>query len=1256
MQPIKLEIFLDDKTLAGMKSVEGNIAATEAVTKQMIDHLKVQLKELEAQYKVLQKQGLAGDREMADIQAMQGAIGGLKEQLKELQKIKQQTNETPIMGGDPAPKLNSVRMSMQQIARELPALAMGPQMFFLAISNNIPMFTDAVENARKEYERLTAAGQKATPVWKQLLKSLISWQTAMAAAITLTVVYGREIGEWVKGLFKAKDATLDLLAAEQEMALARIKASDSIKKERTELNLLHAKLKDTSLSTKERTAAINEWMKRYPEYANILDGENINLSKLESAYKALNKEIYANAVARHYMDKVADLSVKKEKKEIKRLNQKATLMKAQQAYEAAMNVYNNSTGQARNGAAINVERTEEALQKQQKIYDDIVKNVQTYNDNITVISNHIKTNDLFPQPKEGTYDYWNQQQERAEGVLKEIKSDVKKTLDDASKEGKDLFSLGIDKSIVETYKQATDELAKAKKELNIYDFKDKKQTEKSQTEYQNELVDARIRAQQKIEAARISVMAEGREKRKAIARKEYDDTLAAIDKEERDTLAKQEKAGKAGRKVTPEEVRQVKDDAAIQRNLAAMQYMQDSYNIEKEWRDKDRQAWIDYNKEYGTYQEKRLAITRDYALKIGKAETGGEKASLEKKRDNDLKELDFGEFKKTVNLADVFGNLDEQSTDALSVLRDRLKEYINGAARDLRPSDLKELQNALSQIDLKLADRKPFRELKHSMEEYGKSQEAVEKAQADLNAVMTGGQVITGIYRDETGKLVTGLLTQEQAEKNLAAAQNNRLKKQVALAQSLQAVAGEMSSYGQAADTIISTLENFGVDMDENVKGVVEGFNAMSEGISQFAQSLLSMDVGGMISGVVNTVGGAIKSIGSLFGADWGGERSERRYQQAKERYESYMDVLDRVIAKQKELVASMDEDNLENATNSYKKAGELLQKQEDYAREMGKSYLKAGASKGFLGIGSKASHGTKQRENISSSAWAQARQALGSDFDKYDIGSGRMTGLFDLSYEQLVKLRDEATGFWSELHEDTRMYLEQIIESEEAWQEVQEARKEALTGLTFDSLRSSFLDVLMDMDSSAEDFADNFEKYMQRAMLNSMLSGSYNERLKEWYDSFGKAMEEKTERSGKGFLGIGNKVVTEEAGVLNEDEYGDLQEKWNKIVEDALKERDALKELMGWKGDGETGSSQSGRAGTFTTMTQEQGTKLEGLFTSLQDHASGMHRLLDDLKKGRDADHEIFLQIAENTAYCKLLEDILDILTSKDRDGWKTI
>ena len=1210
MQPIKLEIFLDDRTLAGMKSAEGNIAALESFNRQMVERLQGELKQLERQYRQLQKQGLAGDRELADIQALKGVIGGLKDEIKAYEAAKRQAGETPLVAHDPAPKLNQVRMTMAQIARELPSLAMGPQMFFLAISNNIPMFTDAVSNARKEYELMTAAGKKATPVWKQVAASLFSPQTALAALITLTVVYGKEIGEWIKGLFGGKNAMDELRESMRETYEVEKEANATFVKSRFEMDRVIKSVKEFKGSKEEERKKVTELNRTYGEtfgYYQTLSEWYDTLMKKSSDYIEV---LVLEQKARKWLDKAVEESDKADK------------LKAEGAeshrpwFGAGGKIHKffggGSTDQFGSDPASVVYN-----KKLKDIYDaeeDALKRAEEFQDKAARIKEGTNINTVVS------------------GSVEELESSI-------AEKRKALKKL----TNKEDYEAAMKVIEAEEKKQETITGKKNKDGGRNASDYQDALSDARLRAQRKLEDARIALMAEGSAKRKALLRQEYEQTLAAIDKEERELLSRLEKSKKAGNPVAPGEADRIRQDASSQRVVAGVQYMQDVYDEEKQFREKDRQAWIDYNREYGSYQEKRLAITQDYALKIAAAETEGEKAMLKRRREDELKELDFGEFKKTVNLADVFGNLDTQSTESLSALRDKLKEYISGAAKELRPSDLKQLQDALTNIDLKLADRKPFRELKRSMDEYAKAQETVQKAQEDLNTVMAGGKVITGQYRDETGKLVTGLLTQEQAEKKLTEAQENRRRKRTAMAQSLQGVAGEMSSYGQAADDVVSMLEGFGVSVDENAKRVIEGFNTMSEGIGQFANSMLSGDIGGMISGVVNTAGGFVKTLGSLFGTDWGGQRSERRYQQAKERYESYMAVLDKVIAKQKELVASMETDTLANANNSYKKAGELLQQQEEYAREMGKAYLNAGASKGFLGIGSKASHGTKQREGISSTAWEQARRVLGSDFSK--VADGRMTGLFDLSYEKLVELRDEATGFWSELHEDTRKYLEQIIESEEAWQEVQETRKEAMTGISFESVRSSFLDMLMDMDSSTADFADNFEKYMQRAMLNSMLSESYNERLRKWYDSFAEAMEEKTEwRTGQGRRGRNRyKVTTEAAGVLSQTEYDALKESWDSIVSDALAERDAMKEIFGWQGD--PASSQSGRSGAFTTMTQEQGTLLEGLFTSLQDHASGMHKLLEELAKSRKEDHDLLVSIVENTAYCRYLESINEIM-----------
>lgn len=1210
MQPIKLEIFLDDRTLAGMKSAEGNIAALESFNRQMVERLQGELKQLERQYRQLQKQGLAGDRELADMQALKGVIGGLKDEIKAYEAAKRQAGETPLVAHDPAPKLNQVRMTMAQIARELPSLAMGPQMFFLAISNNIPMFTDAVSNARKEYELMTAAGKKATPVWKQVAASLFSPQTALAALITLTVVYGKEIGEWIKGLFGGKNAMDELRESMRETYEVEKEANATFVKSRFEMDRVIKSVKEFKGSKEEERKKVTELNRTYGEtfgYYQTLSEWYDTLMKKSSDYIEI---LVLEQKARKWLDKAVEESDKADKL-------KAEGVESHRPWFGAGGKIHKFFG----GGSTDRFGSDPALVAYNKMLKDI------YDAEENALKRAEEFQDKAARIKEGT------------NINTVVSGSVEELENSIAEKRKALKKL----TNKEDYEAAMKVIEAEEKKLGTITGKKNKDGGRNASDYQDALSDARLRAQRKLEDARIALMAEGSAKRKALLRQEYEQTLAAIDKEERELLSRLEKSKKAGNPVAPGEADRIRQDASSQRVVAGVQYMQDVYDEEKQFREKDRQAWIDYNREYGSYQEKRLAITQDYALKIAAAETEGEKAMLKRRREDELKELDFGEFKKTVNLADVFGNLDAQSTEALSALRDKLKEYISGAAKELRPSDLKQLQDALTNIDLKLADRKPFRELKRSMDEYANAQGTVQKAQEDLNTVMAGGKVITGLYRDETGKLVTGLLTQEQAEKKLTEAQENRRRKRTAMAQSLQGVAGEMSSYGQAADDVVSMLEGFGVSVDENAKRVIEGFNTMSEGIGQFANSMLSGDIGGMISGVVNTAGGFVKTLGSLFGTDWGGQRSERRYQQAKERYESYMAVLDKVIAKQKELVASMETDTLANANNSYKKAGELLQQQEEYAREMGKAYLNAGASKGFLGIGSKASHGTKQREGISSTAWEQARRVLGSDFSK--VADGRMTGLFDLSYEKLVELRDEATGFWSELHEDTRKYLEQIIESEEAWQEVQETRKEAMTGISFESVRSSFLDMLMDMDSSTADFADNFEKYMQKAMLNSMLSESYNERLRKWYDSFAEAMEEKTEwRTGQGRRGRNRyKVTTEAAGVLSQTEHDMLKDSWDSIVNDALAERDAMKEIFGWQGD--PASSQSGRSGAFTTMAQEQGTLLEGLFTSLQDHASGMHKLLEELAKSRKEDHDLLVSIAENTAYCRYLESINEIM-----------
>ena len=265
MQPIKLEIFLDDKTLAGMKSAEGNIAALESFNRQMVERLQGELKQLERQYKQLQKQGLAGDRELADIQALKGVIGSLKDEIKAYEAAKRQANETPLVAHDPAPKLNQVKMTMAQIARELPSLAMGPQMFFLAISNNLPIFTDELARARKEYDELQKSGKKGTPVWKQVLSSLFSWQTAMTTGIMLLVMYGDEIWDWTKNLFSAKKGVDEFNISLKEMTEIEKDGRAQMVRTRFELKSVIDEIKNFTGSKEQEKAKVEELNRKYGE-------------------------------------------------------------------------------------------------------------------------------------------------------------------------------------------------------------------------------------------------------------------------------------------------------------------------------------------------------------------------------------------------------------------------------------------------------------------------------------------------------------------------------------------------------------------------------------------------------------------------------------------------------------------------------------------------------------------------------------------------------------------------------------------------------------------------------------------------------------------------------------------------------------------------------------------------------------------------------------------------------------------------------
>ena len=1130
----------------------------------------------------------------------------------ELNAAEQATGRFQRNVGNYSSAFNGLGMSIQQIARELPSATMGINMFFLAISNNLPIFFDEVQKARKEYAAYLAELskgnkdiQKVAPVWKQLAAGIFSWNTALVVGITLLTAYGKEIFDYIGGLFSAKSALLDLLTAEQEMALARKEAVKSTAKERVELDILYNKLKNVSLSAKERTAAINEWLHKYPQYANILENEKVNLGNLESAYRTLSKEIYANAVARNYADKMADLSVKKEKEEMKRLVQKATLMKAEAQVELAEKEQEAALQARRQGlygsgnrvsvANDNLSAANKNLEKQQKIYDDIVKNVKTYDDNLVAISNHINTLDLFPQPQQGTYEYWTQQKQRAESVLKEIKSDVKRTLDDAFKKGADFSSLEVDEAVIETYVKAVNEIKEAERELKAYDSTSKQEDTDEKLIKQQEDIRSknekilsletkyaieRQRQQQdldnQLEQSRIDSLQDGYEKEQAQRELNNKKEIQALERQKEDYIRAYIQGQKEifdaqeelKAKQTKGYVRQTFDASTINVKDITSAWDKIIKNTQigqgvDEWQKREN-AMNEYLIEYGTFSQKKAAIDKKYEDAINKETDLGTKNTLQKQWEEAISSLNMSKLKEEINWEMVFGDLSKITKEQLTKIKAQLQEFKDSDDfKDATPEQIQVIEGAINSINSAMVDKGGiFGGMTESLKELANATEELKKAEEELVRANNEG---TEAEKEEAQRKVNKAQQRKQnAETDVTRSSKKTIDNLImvgdAIAQLGSNAEMSLSSFGNAAASVVDAFTEAG----SKIGGIVGAIFSILEGIQK--QGLAGF-VGNIVGNVAGAVGGIFDTL--TFGAFGLGGADYSRYNEMVEEYNKLNEIWDELIDKKREYI---DMSYGVEADKVGQEAIDLVEKQIEAYRTLGKERLNSGASIGSHSIGK------RMAKNTSSSDWQDIANALDMSVNaaKELIGTGRMTGLFDLTVEQLEKL--QSTAFWEKMDDDVREYLDSIIEGEAKIEEIQNQVKERLTQTTFDSVFDSFVDTLMDMDSSAKDFAEDFSEYMQRAILTNMVGEKFSKELQDWYDSFAEAGKDKE-------------------GITKGD-MEELRKQYEEIVDAAVAERDKLAEIFGWTGEA---TQQSASSRGFQSMSQDTGEELNGRFTALQ-------------------------------------------------------
>lgn len=1134
----------------------------------------------------LRREGGAGKALLAQIKVVQD----------ELNKAEQASGRFQRNVGNYSSAFNGLGMSIQQIARELPTLSLGANMFFLAISNNLPIFFDEVQRARKEYTAYIAElkkgntdVQKVAPVWKQIASGIFSWNTALTVGVTLLTVYGKDIVEWVGNLFKGRDA-LKSVAEMQDEVNENLKSSQ-IGNQITELKKLQAEWKLFGRNIEKQNKFIKERKNDFDKLGvsinSVREAENLFVNNTDKFIESLKLRVQATAAQELASEKYKEAIIKQqeaenESKKDASLGDRVKSSIVQSMMGAGGQLNNSTNGPSaedfKKDRIKNLKEEASAIKNAADAYFNLGQEMERSAD-AALKDAGIKKSTTGKEEKE------------AKKLLERQQKLYKALVDLRLKNQQDEISLMQDstrKKIAQINVDYNKEIASIKenekKILSLYD--------------KNGIGDKMFKL---FGSGNVDVLARPLIDAAELVKKGWEDAGEGIATVFSSQYGVEDMQGKIheilitpilpdGSILSPEELEEyidsalngaedilsadtkglvIKVDASIDGNDGELLHklQEKFYDVPKsiidnlaklysnatasrdkgiaETYEEEILSMNNYLSKYGTFIQKIDAITKQYNQKIAKATTEGEKLSLRKGLENAIKELNFSNFKTSINFADIFGNLDAQTTSALTSLRDKLQEYINQAAKDLKPEDLKELQDAFSNINLKIADRQPFKELKSGLDDYKAAQEAVIHAQEDLNSIINGGVVIGELYEDENGNIVETLLTQEQAEKNLAKAQSDRQKTVVSLNQSLNAIGAKGMDVLNSGNLILDMLGSFGVQIPESLTGVMDGVGQMMNGLE-------SIDITKpftAVTGSIKVLAGFGKTIGGIFGL--GGkskaERDSERLAKVTDKIAQTNEVINNLIDKRvdliKEATAAEREGLKESSLDIIERQRKMMEAQ--FQKLLGNELL-----------------GKKGKNN---------------DLDVKDLGISSIEDLANfLTSDRLVELMENGYGItdkdkWYGIVEEWEKLNDQADKLKETVGEIN-------TGITFDEARDGLDDLLLSADTTFRDISDNFEGYMRKSVLNVVKSRYLNDAMQKWYDQF----EQRTADE-----------------VLSDEDVNYLRQQYEEIYNKAQKE---INDELAAAGVGlEGASSQESSKKGFAQANQDSIDELNGRFTAGQ-------------------------------------------------------
>lgn len=581
--------------------------------------------------------------------------------------------------------------------------------------------------------------------------------------------------------------------------------------------------------------------------------------------------------------------------------------------------------------------------------------------------------------------------------------------------------------------------------------------------------------------------------------------------------------------------------------------------------DAEQEAMYKYLQNYGTFREQQQAITEEYSKKI--ADAGGadtwQGKLLQKEMEKALSDLDLEKLKQGINWELVFGDLDKVSKESLNKVKQQLKDFKNSEEyKNMAVDQKKVIDEALNNIQTTLIDKGGLlADLPEQLNELAKAQEELAQAQEEYNDAMKTG---TDEQKESaTKKLNDAQKKQQNAQTNVQKSTDKTVSNLVSLSNTITELGANsemsLSQIGSLAGEVVNIFTEAGSKIGGIVGAAFSILDAIStQGLDGFIENVFG--------NVFKAVGGVFETL--TFGLI-GSTESDLHLQEDLERLTlSNQDL----IKSLDNLAEKMDESAVADATDIYEQQKKNIEDQIANTQEMMQRSA-AAYSNGFLGIGGTHSSNKKINEAMSAEDWKRVSEAAG-------VSVKSASDFWNLTSEQMYNVANDATDLYSKIkqyaddgYQNASQYMDDYIEYWKQLEELENAYREKLTDTSFDTVRDEFKNSLLDMESDAEDFAENFEKMMQQAVVESMMSDTYAKRLKDWYKSFADSMTD---------------------GTITGTEQSDLKSQWDQIVSDALAERDAIMQAMGWDSSSSEQQSASSR-GFGTEMTHEDAGELSG-------------------------------------------------------------